>query len=188
MIRNLWCFGYNDEECLFDRGNFLIQLQIFSFPDFKVRVINYGFQFLTASEDVSQLLFPTWNNSIHKPFLCYPLVWKYPSKNLITKVEEMECGGSRLILPGVMNRYKILQSGYIDKVVNDWIHSTGKNEILKAISGVVLEKNNILMDIISATNVYQPALYLQGLAQFFLGFSDVEFEQCNIPLTKIICL
>ncbi|KAI3888032.1 hypothetical protein MKW92_029280 [Papaver armeniacum] len=100
----------------------------------------------------------------------YPLVWKYPSKNLITKVEEMECG-SRLILPWVMNRYKILQSGYIDKVVNDWIHSTGKNEILKAISGVVLvsvfldanrlRKKSILMDIISATNVYQPALYLQ---------------------------
>ncbi|KAI3986437.1 hypothetical protein MKX01_037719 [Papaver californicum] len=190
---------------------------------------------LAASEDVSQLLFSTWHNSLQKPFLWfgdfhpsiftnllrsllnnddddeeeeateksagYPLVWKYPSKNLISKIEELECG-LRLILPGVMNRYRILQSGFIDKVGYDWIHSTGKNEILKAISGdvcvqmdelvsVFLDANrlrrSILMEIVSAMDVYQSALYLQGLAQFFLGFSDnelfKEFEQCKIPLT-----
>ncbi|KAI3981376.1 hypothetical protein MKX01_001821 [Papaver californicum] len=195
---------------------------------------------LAASDDVSQLLFSTWHNSLQKPFLWfgdfhpsiftnllrsllnndddeddeeeevteksagYPLVWKYPPKNLISKVEEMECG-LRLILPGIMYRYRILQSGFIDKVGYDWIHSTGKNEILKAISGdvcaqmdelvsVFLDANrlrrSILMEIISATDVYQSALYLQGLAQFFLGFSDnelmKEFEQCKIPLTVII--
>ncbi|KAI3853296.1 hypothetical protein MKW92_014529 [Papaver armeniacum] len=151
----------------------------------------------------SQLLFPTWHNSIQKPFSLVwsllnndedeevteksadcPLVWKYPSKNLISKVEEMECG-LRLILPGIMNRYRILQSGFIDK----------KNEILKAVSGdvlvqmdelvsVFLDSNrlrSILTEIISDTYVYQSAFYLQGLfifkdflSQFFLGFSDVE--------------
>ncbi|KAI3921672.1 hypothetical protein MKW98_021834 [Papaver atlanticum] len=85
-------------------------------------------------------------------------------------LEEMECG-LRLILPGIMNRYKILKSGFIDKV--EWMIS-----------------KCILMEIISATDVYQSALYLEGLTQFFLGFNDVElvkeFEQCKIQLTVIV--
>ncbi|MCL7046143.1 hypothetical protein MKW94_017170 [Papaver nudicaule] len=185
---------------------------------------------LAASEDVSQLLFPNWHNSLQKPFLWfgdfhpniftnllrsllntdtddeeedYPLVWKYPSTNLMSKVEEMECS-TRLILPGIMNRYRASQSGFIEKVGYDWIHSSGKSEILKAVSGDVMAqmeelvsvfldanrlRRSILTEIISATDVYQSALYLQALAEFFTGFSDhefiKEFEQCKVPLSVI---
>ncbi|MCL7037907.1 hypothetical protein MKW94_006501 [Papaver nudicaule] len=182
---------------------------------------------LAASEDVSQLLFPNWHNSLQKSFLWfgdfhpniftnllrsllntdsddeeeeargfvtekksdYPLVWKYPSTNLMSKVEEMECS-TRLILPGIMNRYRASKSGFIDKVGYDWIHhSSGKNEILKAVSGDVMAqmeelvsvffldanrlRRSILTEIISATDVYHDNEFIK------------EFEQCKIPLSVI---
>ncbi|OVA15152.1 Transcription factor TGA like domain [Macleaya cordata] len=190
---------------------------------------------LAASEDVSQLLFPTWRNSLEKPFLWlgdfhpniftnllrsllnndsdeeddknvekqsnFPLVWKYPSKNLMSKVEEIECG-LRLMVPTLVKRYREAQSGFIDRVALDWIRCVGKPETLKAVGGDVLVqmeelmsvfvdanrlRRSVLTDIISATDVHQAALYLEGLAQFFIGFSDTEllrdFEQCSIPLS-----
>ncbi|MCL7028724.1 hypothetical protein MKW94_028496 [Papaver nudicaule] len=103
-----------------------------------VQMLHHHFQtyYQTLDLDVSKLLFPTWHNpSLQKPFLC--------------KVEEMECSIT-LILPGIMNRYRASQSGFIDKVGYDWIHSSGKSEILKACkSGDVMAQMEELVCVVS---------------------------------------
>ncbi|PIA50142.1 hypothetical protein AQUCO_01300700v1 [Aquilegia coerulea] len=197
---------------------------------------------LAASEDISQLLYPTWRNTLEKPFLwfadfhpnlfinllrsflnqqqqdseiiernhekvlkkfktlTFPFAWNTPSDNLLSRIEQIECG-LRLMVPTFVTRARKAQGGFINKVAVDWVRCEGKQEASKVIGGAVVAnmeelvsvfldanrlRRSILTEIMGATDVYQAALYLEGLANFFVGFKDCEllkeFEQYKIPI------
>lgn len=202
---------------------------------------------LAASDDISQLLFPDWRNSIEKPFLClgdfHPylftnllrsflgdadeessdvfiklggkncdffdkpweiaMAWKAPSKILMTRIDQIECG-LRLMVPALVDRVRNAQAGFMKRVVEHWVWCEGNKEAARGLIGdamaaemeemvsVFLDANrlrrSVLAEIISATNVYQAALFLVGLAQFLVGLRDPdllgEFERCKMPLNK----
>ncbi|KAF8379261.1 hypothetical protein HHK36_028694 [Tetracentron sinense] len=179
---------------------------------------------LAASQDLSQLLYPDWRNSLEKPFLWlgdfHPnlftnllrsfldddsnnggLAWKNPSKPLLNRVEQIECG-LRLMVPALVARSRAAQAGFIDRVAVDWVRCQGRKEATKDFCGAVMAqmeelmivfmdanrlRRSILTEIMGATDVYQAALYLQAFAQFLVGFRDAEllseFERCKLPLS-----
>ncbi|XP_057977385.1 protein INAPERTURATE POLLEN1 [Malania oleifera] len=196
---------------------------------------------LAASDDVAQLLYPEWRNSLERPFLWlgdfHPylftnllrsflddddvsdleiggnseffnkpwqiaMAWENPSETLTNRVEQIECG-LRLMVPALMVRAWDAQAGLIDRLAVDWVKYEGKKEGAKEALGEAMEaqteemigvfadanrlRRSVLADILSATNVFQAALFLEGLAQFLVGFRDPEllseFEQCKMPLT-----
>jgi hypothetical protein len=53
-------------------------------------------------------------------------------------------------------------------------------------------RRSVISDIVAALNVYQGALFLEGLAQFLVGFQDKnllrEFERCKTPISERVCL
>ncbi|KAF5188586.1 Inaperturate pollen1 [Thalictrum thalictroides] len=194
---------------------------------------------LAASEDISQLLYPTWRNSLEKPFLWFadfhpnlfinllksflnqqdseiiernhekglkfkslkfPFAWNNPSTNLLSRIEQIECG-LRLMVPTFVIRARKAQEEFIKRVGVNWVHCEGKEEASKVIGGAVVAnmeelvsvfldanrlRRSILTEIMGATDAYQAALYLEGLANFFVGFKDCEllkeFEQYKIPI------
>ncbi|RVX15383.1 Protein inaperturate pollen 1 [Vitis vinifera] len=199
---------------------------------------------LAASNDVAQLLYPEWRNSLEKPFLWlgdfHPylftnllrsflddgddddddgdhevgetcsfcdtpwqilMAWKNPSETLMARIEQIECA-LRLMVPALVARVRNAQLGLFDRVATDWGLFQGKREGAKAVIGkavmgqmdemlgVFLDANrlrkSVLAEIIGETNVYQAALFLEGLAQFFVGFRDhellSEFERCTVPI------
>nr|DAD31217.1 TPA_asm: hypothetical protein HUJ06_010068 [Nelumbo nucifera] len=191
---------------------------------------------LAASDDVSQLLYPEWRNSIEKPFLwlgdfhpsiftnllrsflndsedgnnfnnrdrrlLFALAWKDPSKALMSRIEQIECG-LRLMVPALVDRARNAQAAFIERVAVDWENFEGRKEVAKSIIAkaamaqieelvtIFLDANrlrrSILMEIMGATDVYQAALYLERLAEFFVGFLDtgllLDFEHCRMPIT-----
>ncbi|KAK9276023.1 hypothetical protein L1049_005554 [Liquidambar formosana] len=198
---------------------------------------------LAASDDVVQLLFPDWRNSLEKPFLWlgdfHPylftnllrsflddddedeeqggfeigrnfenldtpwqiaMAWKNPSKALMIRIDQIECG-LRLMVPALVTRARNAQAEFIDRVAVDWTTCEGSKDGLKApigeammhemdeIVSVFVDANrlrrSVLAEIIGALNVYQAALFLEGLAQFLVGFRDsdflCQFERCKMP-------
>ncbi|KAF9616716.1 hypothetical protein IFM89_031992 [Coptis chinensis] len=133
--------------------------------------------------------------------LSFPLAWNRPSTNLVNRVEQIECG-LRSMVPCFVDRARKAQCEFIKRGAVDWVRCKGKEEASKVIGGGVVANNdelvsvfldanrlrrNILIEIMGATDLYQAALYLEGLAKFFIGFRDFElvkeFEQCKIPLS-----
>ncbi|KAK1381813.1 DOG1 domain-containing protein [Heracleum sosnowskyi] len=163
-----------------------------------------------ASNDVAQLLFPEWRGSCEKPFLWLVHVgdisgilnenwhvvnaWNSPSKVLITRIDEIE-RGLRLIVPALVVRAREAQGVLVAKIGEEW----GKNEgekglVAEAVEGNMEEmvsvfvdanriRRSVLSEIISVTSVYQAAFFLEGLAQFLVGFGDKklvsEFKRCR---------
>ncbi|KAA8522261.1 hypothetical protein F0562_012934 [Nyssa sinensis] len=213
-----------------------------------VEMIHHHFQAyydaldLAASDDVAQLLYPEWRNSLEKPFLwlgdfhpylftnllrsflddddaddcdieigeCCELfnrpwhvvmAWKSPSKTLTTQIEQIECG-LRLMVPALAARARNAQAGFVDRVAVHWARCEGRKEGVKAaiaedlmaqideMMSVFVDANrlrrSVLAEIMAATNVYQGALFLEELAQFLVGFRDLEllgeFERCKVPV------
>lgn len=204
---------------------------------------------LAASDDVAQLLYPDWRNSLEKPFLwlgdfhpylftnllrsflddddedgddvgfdgqcseSYELfdrpwhivmAWKNPSKILMTQIEQIECG-LRLMVPALATRARNAQVVLVESIAENWARCDGgKKEAVKAVVGEAMDaqmdemvsvfvdanrlRRSVLTEIIGATNVYQAALFLEGLAQFLVGFRDPEllgeFERCKTPLNR----
>ncbi|KAJ9706840.1 hypothetical protein PVL29_002016 [Vitis rotundifolia] len=199
---------------------------------------------LAASNDVAQLLYPKWRNSLEKPFLWlgdfHPylftnllrsflddgddddddgdhevgetcsfcdtpwqilMAWKNPSETLMARIEQIECA-LRLMVPALVARVRNAHLGLFDRVAADWGLFEGKREGAKAaigktvmgqmdeMLGVFLDANrlrkSVHAEIFGETNVYQAALFLEGLAQFFVGFRDhellSEFERCTVPI------
>lgn len=208
---------------------------------------------LTASsfDQVSQLLFPEWRNSLEKPFLwlgdLHPYLftnlirlflgdeesegssgsggtvldfpelckfldevpwhvlttWKSPSKTLTTRVDQIECG-LRLVVPSLVARARNAQAQFVERLGFEWRKCEGRKEEMEEAIGeamrtemeelvnVFLDANRLrksaLADILNATNVYQAALFFEGLAQFLIGFHDQkllrEFEKCKTHINR----
>ncbi|MCL7046459.1 hypothetical protein MKW94_010071 [Papaver nudicaule] len=111
---------------------------------------------LAASEDVSQLLFPNWHNSLQKPFLWFgdfhPNIFTNLLRSLLNtdsdyEEEEEEEGG---VVTEKKSDYPLvwkypstnLMIGY------DWIHSSGKSEILKCVSVDVMAQMEELVCVV----------------------------------------
>ncbi|KAL6349292.1 hypothetical protein AAG906_033948 [Vitis piasezkii] len=129
------------------------------------------------------------------------MAWKNPSETLMARIEQIECA-LRLMVPALVARVRNAQLGLFDRIAADWGLFEGKREGAKAVIGkavmgqkdemlgVFLDANRLrksfLAEIIGETNVYQAALFLEGLAQFFVGFRDhellSEFERCTVPI------
>ncbi|GMI64006.1 INAPERTURATE POLLEN1 [Hibiscus trionum] len=191
----------------------------------------YDFLDLAASDDVSQILFPSWRNSLETPFLflgdLHPYLftnllrsfidaannetpilenpesldkpwqvvtaWMNPPKKLILRMEQIECG-LRLMVPPLVSRVRKVQAAFVGKVAEKWAKKKGMKEAVKAEMEEMLDvflganrlRRSVIIEIVNATNVYQGALFLQGLAQFLVGFKDqaslAEFQRCKIPI------
>ncbi|GFZ02101.1 hypothetical protein Acr_15g0007100 [Actinidia rufa] len=95
------------------------------------------------------------------------------------------------MVPEIMARERHAHKVFVERLGEDW----GKFEVRRAaemdeMTGVFIDVNrlrkSVLADIMSATSVYQGALFLEKLAQFFVGFRDRElvgeFERCKVPI------
>ncbi|KAL6280103.1 hypothetical protein ACE6H2_016984 [Prunus campanulata] len=124
--------------------------------------------------------------------------WRSPSYNLMERVEQVE-RGLRLMVPALAGRARDAQVGFLEHVARNWAFGTHKATVEEAMAeqneemvGVFVDANrlrkSVLVEIVGATNVYQGALFLEGLAQFLVGFRDPEllaqFELCKTPLSK----
>ncbi|KAL2472467.1 hypothetical protein Adt_40603 [Abeliophyllum distichum] len=129
------------------------------------------------------------------------MAWKNPSKTLTTKVDKIECG-LRLMVPALAARWRNAQAAFVENMGANWGRCEGRKEVVKAamgeamavemeeMVGVFVDANrlrrSILADILSATDLYQAALFLEALAQFLVGFRDhkllSEFEKCKIAI------
>ncbi|OMO52426.1 hypothetical protein COLO4_37211 [Corchorus olitorius] len=114
-------------------------------------------------------------------------------------IEQIECG-LRLMVPALVSRMKKVQAAFVGRVAEKWVSCDGKKiameESVKVemeeMLGVFLDANrlrkSVITDIVNATDVYQGALFLDGLAQFLVGFKDPEllgeFQSCKIPITR----
>ncbi|XP_004488172.1 protein INAPERTURATE POLLEN1 [Cicer arietinum] len=116
------------------------------------------------------------------------MAWRNPSETLITRMEQIECG-LKSIVPTLTERLARAEGVFVERVVGDWFkcRERGDNKgkvILGGDVDVYLEefvsvlvyanrlRRSVLVDIISAATVYQAALFLEGLAQFLIGFKD----------------
>ena len=132
------------------------------------------------------------------------MAWKDPSKHLMIKIEQIE-RGLRLMVPALLDRVKKAQSGFAGKIAEKWVNCERKekmdvSEAMKAemeeLVTVFLHANrlrrSVISDIVAALNVYQGALFLEGLAQFLVGFQDKnllrEFERCKTPISERVGL
>ncbi|KAL6979714.1 hypothetical protein U1Q18_021370 [Sarracenia purpurea var. burkii] len=127
--------------------------------------------------------------------------WKSPSEDLMAQIEQIECG-LRLMVPALAARARSAQARFVERVGSNWRRCGGRK---KAVEGAIEEaaaaeveemtsvfvdanrlRRSVLADIVSATTVYQSALFLEGLSQFLVGFQDREllgqFEECNMHL------
>ncbi|XP_009786516.1 protein INAPERTURATE POLLEN1 [Nicotiana sylvestris] len=132
------------------------------------------------------------------------MAWKSPSKKLTTRVDQIECG-LRLMVPALVARARDAQAAFVEKVAGEWGRFEGKKEEMKGVVveaaaaemeelvGVFVDANrlrrSVLSDILSVTDVYQAAVFLEGLAQFLVGLRNRElvrqFEKCSLELQLI---
>ncbi|CAI0413722.1 unnamed protein product [Linum tenue] len=120
--------------------------------------------------------------------------WKDPSDELMVKIEQIE-RGLRLIVPSFSERMKKAQAGFMKKVGEQWIGTATVAEAMKIemdeMVSVFLDANrarrSVISEIVGTLNLYQGALFLEGLAQFLVGFKDPglvrKFKRHRIPST-----
>lgn len=132
------------------------------------------------------------------------MAWKDPSKILMAQIDQIECG-LRLMVPSLVTRAKTAQEGFVKGIAENWGRcEDGKKETMKEVVGDAMEgqmdelvsvfldanrlRRSVLGEIMGAIDVYQRALFLEGLAQFLVGFSDpqllAEFKRCKTPLNR----
>lgn len=130
------------------------------------------------------------------------MAWKDPAKNLMTRIEQIECG-LRLMVPALVGRLRKVQSCFVGVVANDWMKCEGRKEKMGVGEAMKVEmeemvcvfvdanrlRRSVIAEIVGALSVYQAALFLESLAQFLVGFGDQEllgeFERCKKPITEI---
>lgn len=138
--------------------------------------------------DISEILDQNWH---------VVTAWNSPSKTLITRIDEIE-RGLRLIVPALAARGRHAQAVFVAKVGEGWEKNEGdKGPVAEAVEAQMEEmvsvfvdanriRRSVLSEIISVTTVYQAAFFLEGLAQFLVGFRDQkllsEFKRCKFPV------
>ncbi|KAL6548144.1 hypothetical protein OROHE_009206 [Orobanche hederae] len=102
--------------------------------------------------------------------------WRSPSKVLTMRVDQIECG-LRLMVPALAARGRQAQEKLIRDVGAEW----ERKEVVKAameaemeeLVGVVVDANrlrrSVLADVLSVTNVYQAALFLEAVWKILGG-------------------
>lgn len=105
--------------------------------------------------------------------------------------------GLRLMVPNIVARHRDAQAALVGKLADGWRIERGDlkvgevvGEVLDELTHVFLDANRLRMsvlgDIMGALNVHQGALFLEGLAQFYVGFWDTkllaEFKKSQLPL------
>ncbi|KAE9587654.1 hypothetical protein Lal_00021916 [Lupinus albus] len=133
----------------------------------------------------------------HRPWQV-AMAWRNPSEALTTRMDQIECG-LRVIVPTLNTRMKNAEGAFVDRVVGDWFNCRERKGAAKVAVGADVKshmeelvsiflyanrlRRSVLVDIMSATSVYQAALFLEGLAQFLIGFRDHDLvhavEQCK---------
>ncbi|CAK9171138.1 unnamed protein product [Ilex paraguariensis] len=129
------------------------------------------------------------------------MAWKTPSNTLMAKIDQIECG-LRLMVPALVARARQVQAEFVERVGVEWGKCEGRKEGVEMAVGkaVVAEmeemmsvfmdanrlRRSVLTEILNITNVYQAALFLEGLAQFLIGFRDhailSEFERSKMAI------
>ncbi|TKY72918.1 hypothetical protein E2542_SST01664 [Spatholobus suberectus] len=130
------------------------------------------------------------------------LAWRNPSESLTARMDQIECG-LRVIVPTLSDRLKHAEEAFVDRVVGDWFGCRDRKGAAKVAVGADVKahmeelvsvflyanrlRRSVLVDIMSTTTVYQAALFLEGLAQFLIGFRDHDLvnavEHCKaLPL------
>ncbi|EXB54470.1 hypothetical protein L484_019029 [Morus notabilis] len=133
------------------------------------------------------------------------MAWRNPPASLMARIDQIECG-VRLMVPALAERARKAQERFVQTVAGDYWggrrrrdkeEEAGKAVVGKAVMaemdemvGVLVDANrlrrSVLAEIIGATSVYQAAMFLEGLAQFLVGFRDpdlvAEFQACKTPL------
>ncbi|KAB1217046.1 hypothetical protein CJ030_MR4G021275 [Morella rubra] len=66
------------------------------------------------------------------------MAWKAPSKILINRIDQVECG-LRLMVPALVNRVRKAQAGFVERVVEDWVWCDGKKDAARAVIGEAVE-------------------------------------------------
>ncbi|XP_059655158.1 protein INAPERTURATE POLLEN1 [Cornus florida] len=127
------------------------------------------------------------------------MAWKSPSRVLMARIDQIE-RGLRLLVPALVVRVRDVQAGFVARVAVDW--GEGEKEGVKErlgeamraqmeeMRGVFVDANrlrrSVLAEIMAAINVHQAAVFLEGLAQFLVGFWDHEllgeFKRCKMPI------
>ncbi|TQE12764.1 hypothetical protein C1H46_001637 [Malus baccata] len=109
--------------------------------------------------------------------------------------------GLRLMVPALVARARDAQAAFLEHVGRNWDYGSGlqKAAVAEAMAeqneemvGVFVDANrlrrSVLVEILGTTSVFQAALFLEGLAQFLVGFRDPEllaqFDLCKTPLGK----
>lgn len=145
--------------------------------------------FLNEEEEEEPVIVTNFRESsdyLDKPWHIL-MAWESGCQDLMTRIEQIECV-LRLRLPSLVARGRKAQSFFVERIGSNWGRSEGKDEEVKSAIGeamaeemeelvsVFVDANrlriSVLTDILSATNVYQAALFLEGLAQFLVGFHD----------------
>lgn len=122
----------------------------------------------------------------------WPLMnaWKIQSRKLTAGIDQIE-RGLRLMVPALMNRARKAQAGFVQKVGSGEVTAAAAAaEMEEEMVGIVMDANrlrkDVISEIVSVTSVYQAALFLEGLAQFLVGFRDgkllQEFKSCKSPI------
>ncbi|XP_057428720.1 protein INAPERTURATE POLLEN1 [Lotus japonicus] len=124
--------------------------------------------------------------NLHRPWQV-ALAWRNPPESLLLRMDEIECG-LRVIVPTLSDRLARAEAGFVHRVVGDWFQCRESKGAAKVAVGEDVRahmdevvsvflcanrvRRSVLVDIISAATVYQAALFLEGLAQFLIGFKD----------------
>lgn len=103
------------------------------------------------------------------------------------------------MVPPLVSRVKKIQGAFLGRVAEKWAGYEGKKGIEEAVNvemeetlALVVDANrlrrSVIIEIVNATDVYQGALFLEGLSQFLVGFKDQmllgEFERCKtVPIS-----
>ncbi|XP_027338369.1 protein INAPERTURATE POLLEN1 [Abrus precatorius] len=131
---------------------------------------------------------PDNSQTIDRPWQV-SLAWRNASEVLNSRMDQIEFG-LRVIVPTLTDRLKRAEDAFMDRIVGDWFPCRDRKGAAHAAVSANLKghldelvnvflyanrlRRNVLSDIISATSVYQAALFFEGLAQFLIGFREAE--------------
>ncbi|CAN6461095.1 unnamed protein product [Victoria cruziana] len=131
--------------------------------------------------------------------------WTHPSPQLFRHMEQID-RGLRLMIPAILSRMRDVQISFVGRIGSDWVTSIssrgGEGTVQEMVTDIAAEKleeltsifidanrqrRSVLAEIIGALDIYQSALYLEGLAKFIIGFRSPglvhDIERSKLPVS-----